>query len=106
VSIDSGTLVVVIAGPAASSERTRTLLKASHDLGAKTMVVTDSEFDADYTLRFPRTHEYLTPFLSIIPLYFFSYFLAVKKGHNPDYLRYLDQRYWDARQIIFPPGTH
>jgi glucosamine--fructose-6-phosphate aminotransferase (isomerizing) len=106
VSIDSETLVVVIAGSEASSERARTLLKASHDLGAKTMVVTDSEFDADYTLRFPHAHEYLTPFLLIIPLYFFSYFLAVKKGHNPDYLRYLDQRYWDARQIIFPPGTH
>ena len=70
------------------------------------MVVADSEFEADYSFQIPPAHEYLIPFLAVIPLYFVSYFVAVNKGHNPDYLRYLEQRYWEARQIIFPPGTH
>lgn len=105
-SADEDTLVVAIPSGRSSAERTRTLLKASRDLGAETMVVADSEFEADYSFRTPAAHGYIVPFLAVIPLYFVSYFVAVNKGHNPDYLRYLEQKYWDARQIIFPPGTH
>lgn len=105
-SVDEDTLVVAISSGRSSAEKTRTLLRASRGLGAKTMVVADSEFEADYSFQIPPAHEYLIPFLAVIPLYFVSYFVAVNKGHNPDYLRYLEQRYWEARQIIFPPGTH
>jgi glutamine---fructose-6-phosphate transaminase (isomerizing) len=106
-SFDRQTLVVVLAPSGPSVERARDLFAASKKIGATTMVVSDSSnFSADYEFLINQTHEYLSPFLSIIPLYLFSYFLAVERGTNPDYIHYLDQRYWDARTIIFPPGTH
>lgn len=105
-ALDGETLVVVVAPEGPSRERTESLIGAANKIGAKTMVVTDASFEADYVFRFPSTLEYLSPFLGIIPLYFLSYFLAVGRGNNPDYLRYLDPKYWAARQIVFPPGTH
>lgn len=105
-ALDRETAVIAVAPEGPARERTESLIGASRKIGAKTIVVSDGSFEADHLLRFPSTPEYLSPFLGIIPLYFLSYFLAVGKGNNPDYLRYLDPTYWAARQIVFPPGTH
>ncbi len=105
-ALDKETAVIAVAPEGPARERTESLIGASRSIGAKTVVVTDAGFEADHVLRFPKTLEYLSPFLGIIPLYFLSYFLAVGRGNNPDYLRYLDPTYWAARQIVFPPGTH
>lgn len=104
---DPETLVIIIAPSGPSQERARDLISACRKVGAKSIAVSDSsELDSDSSFRIPSIHEHLSPFLSIIPLYFFAYFLAVSRGNNPDLLRYLDPKYWSARQIIFPPGTH
>lgn len=104
---DSETLVVVIAPSGSSQRRAKDLLAASRNVGAKTILVSDTvDLDSDVIFSIPSIHEYLSPFLGIIPLYFLSYFLSVKMGNNPDYLRYLAPEYWKTRQIIFPPGTH
>jgi glutamine---fructose-6-phosphate transaminase (isomerizing) len=106
-SFNSETLVVVLAPSGPSVERARDLLAASRKIGATTMVVSDvADLDADYKFPIKQTPEYLSPFLAIIPPYLFSYFLAVEKGRNPDYIHYTDPTYWQARTIIFPPGTH
>jgi glutamine---fructose-6-phosphate transaminase (isomerizing) len=106
-SFNKQTLVVAIAPSGPSVERARDLVNASKKIGAATIVVSDlTNFGADYEFQIKQTHEYLSPFLTIIPLYLFSYFLAVENGKNPDYIHYTDQTYWDARTIIFPPGTH
>jgi glutamine---fructose-6-phosphate transaminase (isomerizing) len=106
-SFDKQTLVVALVPWGPSVERARDLLAAAKKIGATTMVVSDSaDWDANYRFDIPKMHEYLSPFLSIIPPYLFSYFLAVEKGKNPDYIHYTDPTYWDARTIIFPPGTH
>ncbi len=107
-SFDRDTLVVAMAPSGPAVERTKDLISAARTIGARTLVVSDgsANFDSDRIVQVPRTHEYLSPFLTIIPLYFFSYYLSVGKGNNPDYLRYLDPTYWNARGIIFPPGTH
>jgi glutamine---fructose-6-phosphate transaminase (isomerizing) len=107
VSFDEKTLVVVIVPSGPSQERAEDLVAAARRIGAKTLVVSDSSnLQGDYTILVPSIHEYLSPFLTIIPLYFFAYFIAVEKGDNPDLLRYLDPKYWAGRSIIFPPGTH
>jgi glutamine---fructose-6-phosphate transaminase (isomerizing) len=103
---DSSTLVIAIVPSGPAVERGKDLVTASRIVGAKTLVVSDSDFDADYLIKVPKTLEYLSPFVSIIPMYFFSYFLSVKLGNNPDYLRYLEPKYWQARSVVFPPGTH
>ncbi|HLH45198.1 MAG TPA: SIS domain-containing protein [bacterium] len=106
VTLDPDSLVVSIAPRDASFDRHTLALRAARRLGAKTMVISDEHLDADYSFHTPRTSIILSPFLTIIPLYFFAYYLSVQKGHNPDYLRYLEPAYWEARNIIFPPGTH
>jgi glutamine---fructose-6-phosphate transaminase (isomerizing) len=106
-SFDKQTLVVAIAPSGPSVERAKDLLAAAKKIGAATMIVSDlTDWDATYRFEIPKTHEYLSPFVSIIPPYLFSYFLAVEKGKNPDLIHYTDPTYWAARTIIFPPGTH
>ncbi len=106
-SFDKQTLVVALAPTGPSVERARDLLAAAKKIGAATAVISDlSDWEAAYRFDIPKTHEYLSPFLTIIPPYLFSYFLAVEKGKNPDLIHYDDPTYWAARTIIFPPGTH
>lgn len=106
-TFDDKTLVVLIAPSESPRQRAKDLLAASRKVGSKSIVVSDTlDWEADVIFEIPTIHEYLSPFLCVIPLYFFAYFLSVKKGNNPDYLRYLSPRYWEARQIVFPPGTH
>jgi glucosamine--fructose-6-phosphate aminotransferase (isomerizing) len=87
------------------------LIKAATKLGA-TVIPLVEQNDEEVTsvcgnaIKLPAVDEYLSPFLSIIPLYLFAYYMALQRGYNPDYLRYLTPAYWDTRHIIFPPGTH
>jgi glutamine---fructose-6-phosphate transaminase (isomerizing) len=104
--LDKDTLVVVAVPDGPSRDRAGDLLKAAKRVGSRTLVVSDAEFEADYAITVPRVPEAFSPFLMIVPLYFLSYFLAVERGNNPDYLRYLDPNFWGARLVIFPPGTH
>ncbi len=110
-ALDADGLVLVSAPPGPGRARTLDLLRAARTVGAHTVSVAaegDREIEAasEATLFVPPVDEYLSPFLNIIPLYLYAYFASVKRGHNPDVLRYLEPRYWDARNIVFPPGTH
>ncbi len=105
-TFDDETLVVLIAPSESPRQRPKDLIAASKNVGAKSIVVSDTlDWEADAIFEIPTKHEYLSPFLSVIPLYFFAYFLSVKKGNNPDYLRHLNPRYWEARRKIFPRGS-
>ncbi len=110
-SLDKGSLVFVLATQGSSRDRAFDLVRAAHRVGAHVVAVA-SEGDremreaADETLEVPRMEELISPFVNIIPLYLFAYYSSVRRGANPDLLRYLDPTFWDARQIVFPPGTH
>ena len=109
VTFDRETLLLLVLPAGSPSERALELLKVASKLGTRTAVVTGEKRpqpEADYLFKVPETPEVLSPFTTVIPFYFLSYFLAVEKGGNPDYLRYQDPVYWDARNIIFPSGTH
>ncbi len=47
------------------------------------------EGKVDEVIYVPRTHELFTPFLTIIPLQLFAYYMALKKGHDVDQPRNL-----------------
>jgi glucosamine--fructose-6-phosphate aminotransferase (isomerizing) len=111
VSLDAGSPVFVLAPKGPSRTRSADLLKAARALSVPTVAIVtrgDRELAslAGHVVEIPETDEYLSAFLSVIPLYLFAYYSSVKRGHNPDQLRYLDPAYWGARQTIFPPGTH
>jgi len=110
-SLDDKSLVFVMASESRTYARSLDCIKAAIRLGS-TVVPLVYEGDRDIkalsrnTIELPRIDEQLAPYLSIIPLYFFAYYMSVQLGNNPDYLHYLTPAYWDARTIIFPPGTH
>ena len=110
-SLDNDSVVFVMATENRTHSRSIDLVKAAANLGSTVVLLTyegDREIDSvgNIGIELPMVDEQLAPFLSIIPLYLFAYYTAVKRGHNPDYLRYLTPTYWDARTIIFPAGTH
>jgi len=109
-SIDQDTFLIVLAPKGKCYDRNRDLVKAAKIYGASVLAIVD-EGDRDISslcnsIKLPTRNESLSPYLNIIPLYLISYYLSIKHGNNPDMLRYLWPRYWEARQIIFPPGTH
>ncbi len=111
VSLDKGSLVFIIAPRGRAHRRSMDLAQAARRVGAMVVGLVDEgdeEFSdlCDQTLQLPALGESLSPLIYIIPLYLFAYYASVKRGFNPDLLRYPTPAYWEARQIVFPPGTH
>ncbi len=55
--------------------------------GAKTLVITNQDVDADrfdMTIKIPKTNPFISPILSIIPLQLFSYYISKEKGLDVD----------------------
>jgi len=110
-ALDKESLVVVLSPKGTFYNRNLDLVKAATTLGVPVISIVEEGDDkiassSDYVIEVPAIDEYLSPFINIIPLYLFSYYLSIKRGHNPDLLRYQTLNYWKARGIIFPPGTH
>ncbi len=111
VSLDADSLVFVMATEGRTYERSMDLAQAATSLGATVIpIVYEDDRDmasvCEHVVRIPPVDEQIAPFLSIIPLYLFAYYLSLQRGFNPDYIHYTTPAYWKARQIIFPPGTH
>lgn len=111
VSLDPKSLLVLIAPRGASHERSLDLARVAKIVGTPVLGVVSEGDEAlaahcDQVIEIPQTDEWLSPFLTILPLYLFAYYSSIGRGVNPDELRYLEPRYWQARQIVFPPETH
>lgn len=101
--IDDQTLVVIINSNEVKS-RTADIVNACRRVGTKTLVI-NGEGDYSVDVEIPE-NQYLFPVAAMVPLYYTSYFLALKLGINPDYLRFEDKRYLEYDDIVFPPGAH
>jgi glucosamine--fructose-6-phosphate aminotransferase (isomerizing) len=111
VSMDNGSLLIVLAPKGNCRERNLELVRAAKTLGTSVIGLIDEGDDrlsslCDAAVELPAVDEYLSPFVNIIPLYLFAYYSSVMRGINPDLLRYPTPAYWQARHIIFPAGTH
>ncbi|MGC8608984.1 MAG: SIS domain-containing protein [Thermoplasmata archaeon] len=100
--IDDRSLLIIISNKT-NVERTNQIVKASRYVGTKTLVING---DGDYSFYNEDIDEYYSPFLNMIPMYYFAYYLAVARGINPDYLRFEDDRYRKYDDTVFPPGAH
>ena len=110
-SLYNESLLFVLAPKGISHQRNADLVRAAKALGTPVIGLIDEGDDelaalCDEAIQLPTLDEYLSPFVNIIPLYLFAYYSSVKRGFNPDLLRYPTPAYWKARNIIFPPGTH
>ena len=111
VALDKESVVVLLAPKGDYHKRNLELAKAAHSLKVPLISIVekgDEEFStfSNHVIQVPQADEYLSPYLNIIPLYLLSYYSSLRRGHNPDMLRYETPEYWGARQIIFPLGTH
>ena len=101
--IDESTLVIIINSPEVN-QRTDDIVRACREVGTKSLVLNGN---GDHSIQFESpSNRYLYPISAMVPLYYTAYYLALKTGVNPDYLRFEDKRYLDYDNIIFPPGAH
>jgi glucosamine--fructose-6-phosphate aminotransferase (isomerizing) len=111
VSMGEHTALVVLAPNGNCHARNVDLVKAARKFRTPSLGLID-EGDSELrslcndVVQLPTIDEHLSPFINIIPLYLFAYYSCVSRGLNPDLLRYTTPAYWQARQVIFPPGTH
>lgn len=109
VSLNKNTAVILVAPRGPSHNRYLDLLKVCKRLEIPTIALTDDHHVVDMasdSIVMSEINEELSPLTYIVPLQLFAYYVALKKGVNPDMIHYDDSNIWDARQIIFPPGTH
>ncbi|MHA1506461.1 MAG: SIS domain-containing protein [Candidatus Asgardarchaeia archaeon] len=101
---------VILASKEPSLSRGLEILKASKTVGARTFLISDKEINEDFIddkFKIPELGEELSTFVTLMPLYMFSYFVSVKRGLNPDLIRMdLPDHKKALREILFPPGTH
>lgn len=109
VSLKPSSAVFLAATKGPSHNRNVDLLKICKDLSVPTVVITDDkhllELAGD-SIFMPDISEELSPLEYIVPLQLFAYYTSLFKGTNPDTIHYDDSKFWAARQVIFPPGTH
>jgi len=100
-AVTSDTLLIILAPAGASTQRALDLVRAARALETVPVVLGGGDaieaFDGAHRLILSDLPEVLSPIPYVVPLQFFSYFLAVGKDINPDLLRRDDERYRAAR---------
>lgn len=109
VSLKPGSLAFLVAPMGPSHQRNVEFLQICKDLEVPTVAITNDKHvveEATHSIFIPDVSEELSPLVYIVPLQLFAYYTAVEKGLNPDFIHYDVEKYWKARNVIFPPGTH
>jgi len=104
-STQANDLVIVLAMEGPSMEKCEKLAKGMKTIGAKVWVITDTqqEFgDVEHVTRLQAQGipELFMPLFAILPLYQFTYFLALARGIRPDNMQLSDPRYLEARMMM------
>jgi len=110
--LDDETGLITIAPPGKSYTRTLDIVNAANTIGSPTISLV-SEEDIELSkistevIKMPSgIEELFSPISYIVPLQMLSYYLTIKKGHMPDWVRTEEPKYSEANRIVFPPGTH
>ena len=103
VATDARGFVTLIAPPGPGYSRAVDIGKAVKATGAglaALVVEGDEEMTsvADATVALPRVSEALSPIVYVVPLQLFTYWLALRRGRNPDTFRLDDPSHLAARE--------
>ena len=82
-------------------EREAEILRSFTVTGARVAVIGDA---ADADVRIPPTDALLRPILSVVPLQFLAYYVALERKANPDVMRSDVPRYRRALEPMFAPA--
>ena len=101
VSMQEDDFVIVIAAKGPSLEKTKGFVSSIKEIGTKVWVITNDTGKipgADYMTYLPEdAPEAITPLYAILPIYQFTYHLALAKGIHPDVMNLNDERYLKTR---------
>lgn len=87
--IEQDTLVIVLLTQKELINKTMNALYEVKARGAQVIAITQDETIVqnefvDYVIHIPSANDYFMPVLGVMPLQYFSYYMAVNKGYNPD----------------------
>jgi len=104
-STQAGDLIIILAMDGPGFTKSLRLCTGMRTIDANVWIITDTDEairDANHITRIhvPGVPELLTPLFSILPLYQFTYFLALSRGIQPDNMRLADPRYLKARMLM------
>lgn len=101
VSVNAGDRAIVVNMGGAARERTEQVARVLEGMGADIWLVGRSidGLGGDH-FDLPEVTELISPLLAVVPMQLFAYFLATKKGINPDKFRRDEERYNAAFGLI------
>ena len=104
-STQAGDLIIILAMDGPGFDKCLRLCTGMRTIDANVWVITDTDRaipDANHVtrIRTPGVPELLSPLFSVLPLYQFTYFLALARGIQPDNMRLADPRYLKARMLM------
>ncbi len=88
--IDKNMPVIAVAPPGELAEKTLSNIKEVQARGGQIILISDKETikNADFemlaAIEMPKCHEFLVPFLYVLPLQLLSYYVALERGCNID----------------------
>jgi glucosamine--fructose-6-phosphate aminotransferase (isomerizing) len=97
-------LIIILAMKGPSFQKCQRLAAGMKMIDAQVWVITNEEQgipEVDYTTQLPGdVPELFMPLFAILPLYQYTYFLALSQGIHPDNMRLADPRYLQARMLM------
>jgi glutamine---fructose-6-phosphate transaminase (isomerizing) len=103
-STQPGDLIILFAMSGPSFAKCQKLATGMKTIGATVWAITNDKnglADADHITYLPGDiPEILLPLFAILPLYQYTYFLALKRGIHPDNMNLIDPRYLEARMLM------
>jgi glucosamine--fructose-6-phosphate aminotransferase (isomerizing) len=103
-STQTGDVVIILAMEGPSYEKSAILAEGMKTIGATVWAITNkqgAQLHADHLTVLPNDlDELFMPLTAILPLYYYTYFLALELGVRPDNMNLADPRYLKARQMM------
>jgi glucosamine--fructose-6-phosphate aminotransferase (isomerizing) len=99
VTMNKGDLVTVLHFDGLYHDKSLELIRSLSHIGVDLLVITNCPgFDEKVKqLIVIEEKEFMSPFYTVLPLYQMAYFIALKKGNNPDFMRLWEEPYLAAR---------
>jgi len=101
--VDGRAAMVSVLSGGAGDPRMISLLRAVGEIGLLRVAVVPEGIEpppAEHVVRVPRVPEWLSPFVTLIPVQWLAYWMAVERGTNPDNERKEDPRHARSREYF------
>jgi glucosamine--fructose-6-phosphate aminotransferase (isomerizing) len=102
VTMNSGDLVTVLHFDGLYHNKSLELIRSLKHIGVELFVIGNTPSFDEEVKQFILIDEkeIMSPFYTVLPFYQMAYFMALKKGHNPDFMRFHEEPYLNSRLTL------